>query len=914
MKKTIVLSMAVFVITLINVTSVVSASTSTLLFFDDFNGTTLDTSLWSVFVDAHGQYHWPYVAGGLLHSQGYHTRIDSITAFAAPETGQSVMARASIRLSGEIQKFGFAPNPNERIGPITGYYFDTLDPLHPSPGREDHVRALAWFQPASGDPVNLLDVEIYVTWYEFHEFAVERTPSEVIYSIDGQEVARVADEFAGALPVGVWNDRWSFMQTDWVEVMYSVFEPPCTKSVLYWTDYGSGKIQSANADGSGMKDLVTTGLVNPIDISVDAIAGKMYFIDYGIGELQRANLDGSEIEVLISAGLSAPHGMDLDTVAGKIYWVDPGNGKIQRSNLDGSSIEDLFTSGGSGMRDITLNAQAGLMYWTDFFAGRIKCANMDGSGMVDLITGLDHPWGIALDIAGGKIYFSANDKIQRANLDGSGIEDLVAGAGLMSARGLALDLNIGKMYWADAGTSKIQSANLDGSDLTDIITDLNLPGGIVLFKRPKCCFETTYTFQEGVNGYTGTVDGFLSELYPYTPSPEYPNEIMVDSPYDGGSEEQGLLRFDDIFGNGLNQIPMDTKPEDILEAKLFLHQNVITGNVEVYVHRMLGLWSDSDTWYEWGDGISPHNSEAGIQEDDYEAVAAFDYFVPATDQNEVLQIDVTLSLKAWLNGDDNYGWVLLPGMNSPAGRRFAGSEWDEIEMRPKLEVTLKKPKPVANAGGPYIVHATSWDGAYVGLDGTDSNDPAGGALTYEWDLDLLYDSDGDGEPNNDVDANEPMPESFFPIGQTEISLVVTNECGLKSQPDVTTVTVSFIEVDIDIKPGSFPNAINMGSHGVIPVAFLSDEDFDASTVDPATVTLRGEDFTDGLVKLRGKKDAPVPMSNLEDIDNDGDLDLVVHLETEKLAVYELDAICEIGALTFDGYVVSGSDTIKIVQE
>jgi hypothetical protein len=57
-----------------------------------------------------------------------------------------------------------------------------------------------------------------VTWYEFHEFAIERTPSEIIYSIDGQEVARVATAFAGALPVGVWNDRWSLMLTDWVEV------------------------------------------------------------------------------------------------------------------------------------------------------------------------------------------------------------------------------------------------------------------------------------------------------------------------------------------------------------------------------------------------------------------------------------------------------------------------------------------------------------------------------------------------------------------------------------------------------------------------------------------------------------------------------------------------------------------------
>ena len=196
------------------------------LFRDDFTGTALDTSQWSVFVDALGEYHWPYVEDGLLHSQGYHTRIDSIPTFAAPEPGQSVMARALILLTGEIQKFGFAPNPNERPGPITGYYFDTVNVEYP--GREHYIRTLAWSKEGDGSMTSLLDLEIPVTWYEFHEFAIERTPSEVIFSIDGQEVAQVADTFAGALPVGVWNDRWDLMQTDWVEVI----PEPATLTVL----------------------------------------------------------------------------------------------------------------------------------------------------------------------------------------------------------------------------------------------------------------------------------------------------------------------------------------------------------------------------------------------------------------------------------------------------------------------------------------------------------------------------------------------------------------------------------------------------------------------------------------------------------------------------------------------------------
>jgi len=207
---------------------VVSADMSTQLFRDDFSGTALDTSRWSIFVDSNGEYHWPYVADGLLHSQGYHTRIDSIPTFAP--MGQSVIARARIRLGGDYHEFGFGVGAGgERAGPITDYYFDTYNRFDESMGREDYVHALSWFQPASGSPINLLDVEIPVTWYEFHEFAIERTPSEVIYSIDGQEVARVADAFAGALPVCVWNARWDLMLTDWVEV---VTEPAIVEATV----------------------------------------------------------------------------------------------------------------------------------------------------------------------------------------------------------------------------------------------------------------------------------------------------------------------------------------------------------------------------------------------------------------------------------------------------------------------------------------------------------------------------------------------------------------------------------------------------------------------------------------------------------------------------------------------------------
>ena len=113
--------------------------------------------------------------------------------------------------------------------------------------------------------------------------------------------------------------------------------------MLYWTDAGSDRIQRSFLDGSGVEDVVDSGLVNPRGLAVDQAAGKLYWTDYGSDRIQRSNLDGSEIEDLVTAGLRIPLGLALDAGAGKLYWTDNGTDRIQRSNLDGSEVEDLVT-------------------------------------------------------------------------------------------------------------------------------------------------------------------------------------------------------------------------------------------------------------------------------------------------------------------------------------------------------------------------------------------------------------------------------------------------------------------------------------------------------------------------------------------------------------------------------------------
>jgi len=110
------------------------------------------------------------------------------------------------------------------------------------------------------------------------------------------------------------------------------------------------------------------------------------------------------------------------------------------------------------------------------------------------------------------------------------------------------------------------------------------------------------------------------------------------------------------------------------------------------------------------------------------------------------------------------------------------------------------------------------------------------------------------------------------------------------------------EVDIDIKPGSFPNCINPDGKGVIPVAILTTDTFNAASVDPFSVTLEG-----AAVRVKGKSGNA---GSLEDVDSDGDLDLVVHIVDDSPLVGMATATVE--GRTVDGLPITGSDSICIV--
>jgi len=163
-------------------------------------------------------------------------------------------------------------------------------------------------------------------------------------------------------------------------------------------------------------------------------------------------------------------------------------------------------------------------------------------------------------------------------------------------------------------------------------------------------------------------------------------------------------------------------------------------------------------------------------------------------------------------------------------------------------------------------------------------------------------------------GQDPIPP-YYQGDDTVVTLTATPDTGWafdrwegnltgSTNPDIITingdktVTAVFIRtIKIDIKPGSDPNSINPKSKGVIPVAILTTDDFDATTVDPATVTFG--------------QAAPVRYA-IEDVDGDGNDDMILHFRTQEVGLSAQDTEVALTGQTFDGASIEGTDSVRIV--
>jgi hypothetical protein len=177
--------------------------------------------------------------------------------------------------------------------------------------------------------------------------------------------------------------------------------------------------------------------------------------------------------------------------------------------------------------------------------------------------------------------------------------------------------------------------------------------------------------REGVGGYVGTQD---TELRQFEPDSFLGDRASVAS--DGSPATHGLLRFERLTSD---HVPFGAM---ILDAKLRLYTTDPSSS-QVQVHRMVAPWDEQSTWNSLANGIDQINGvEAGI----------IDAWLVVTNDESVVEIDVTAAVQSWVNGVTNYGWAFLNTGND--GWSWASSEHAEADRRPALLVSYSYGDPI----------------------------------------------------------------------------------------------------------------------------------------------------------------------------------------------------------------------------
>lgn len=122
----------------------------------------------------------------------------------------------------------------------------------------------------------------------------------------------------------------------------------------------------------------------------------------------------------------------------------------------------------------------------------------------------------------------------------------------------------------------------------------------------------------------------------------------------------------------------------------------------------------------------------------------------------------------------------------------------------------------------------------------------------------------------------------------------------KSVPEPASVT-------IDIKPGVYPNTINLGANSSVPVAILKTTDFD-----PSTINLDAVSFA-GASPLRNKRNAI--LNKITDVNSDGNMDLILYFSLSTLSeLNNSSALATLTGRTITGMDFTGTDSVQIVTK
>ena len=247
---------------------------------------------------------------------------------------------------------------------------------------------------------------------------------------------------------------------------------------------------------------------------------------------------------------------------------------------------------------------------------------------------------------------------------------------------------------------------------------------ILVMALTASLFADSVTFQQGVDGYTGTEDLTLYTWNTVT-NLQYGASATINTGHPSTTKQQGLIQFNDVFGDQSGQVPANAV---ILQATLELtayrqDDSLDPGTVTLWMNPMLTDWVEGNSNGYAAEGESCPQARcyrsdgdyAGYPEDawgtagvavtngpvagvDYIYYTSDPYLIADVDTNgdyngygtefRSITLDITAIVAAWYSGElDNNG--LYFGVLGWDKRFYYSSEYETVNVRPKLTITYQ---------------------------------------------------------------------------------------------------------------------------------------------------------------------------------------------------------------------------------
>jgi sugar lactone lactonase YvrE len=251
---------------------------------------------------------------------------------------------------------------------------------------------------------------------------------------------------------------------------------------LYWS---SDRIDRASTAGLCRQTVQPQAANSSIlDIDFDPETGKLYFPfrqTNGTTTIRRCDFDGGSVEIVHSSPFPGPGiwVLDIDRVNRKLYWTETGAlSRIMRANLDGSNVEQIRGDMLIPPFGVAIDPAGGKMYWTEHSndppSGSIHRVNFDGTAHEQIAVSGQVPHGVAVHHSSGKVYWTDGNVganaggVYRANLDFTNVEQITSGP--QGLRHLDIDEAAGMLYFGtQVQPSGVYRCDLDGGGLVQVI-------------------------------------------------------------------------------------------------------------------------------------------------------------------------------------------------------------------------------------------------------------------------------------------------------------------------------------------------------------------------------------------------------------------------------------------------------------